>query len=196
MGRIEENKLQKKNSLMETAFQLYTDKGIAKTSISDIAEQAGIAKGTFYLYFRDKYDLQEKLIVHKSEQLFRHALVHSGYETLPAADDKLLAIIDDILFQLQKNPHLLRFINKNLSWGIFRRALTHSEMDYISVFRDILGTEPADDALLEIQIYTILELVGSTCHSVILDGDPVDLPHFLPHLHRSVRAILESGRTA
>lgn len=196
MGRIEENKLQKKNSLMETAFQLYTSKGIAKTSISDIVEQAGIAKGTFYLYFRDKYDLQEQLIVHKSEQLFRHALEHSGYEALPTADDKILAIIDDILFQLQKKPHLLRFINKNLSWGIFRRALNRSDMDYISVFRDILGTTPADNGMLEIQIYTILELVGSTCHSVILDGDPVDLPHFLPHLHRSVRAILESGRTA
>lgn len=192
MSRIEENKLQKENSLMETAFALYTSKGIAKTSIADIVEKAGIAKGTFYLYFRDKYDLQEKLIIHKSEQLFQHAMEHSGYEKLAHAEDKILAIVDDILYQLQKNKHLLQFINKNLSWGIFRRAITKSETDYNAIFESILGTDPADRKTLEIEVYTILELVGSTCHSVILDSDPVDLEHFMPYLHRSIRVILES----
>ena len=37
MGRVEENKLQKQNSLMDTAFQLFTSQGIAKTSIADIS---------------------------------------------------------------------------------------------------------------------------------------------------------------
>ena len=78
MSRVEENKQQKKNSMMETAFQLFTSKGIANTTISDIVEMAGVAKGTFYLYFKDKYDLNEKLIIHRSEQLMRHALEHSG----------------------------------------------------------------------------------------------------------------------
>lgn len=192
MGRVEENKLQKENSLMDTAFVLYTSKGIAKTSIADIVEKAGMAKGTFYLYFRDKYDLQEKLIIHKSEQLFQHALEHSGYETLAGAEDKILAIVDDVLYQLQKNKHLLQFINKNLSWGIFRRAITKSETDYSAIFEKILGTDPADRKTLEIEIYTILELVGATCHSVILDSDPVDLESFMPYLHRSIRVILKS----
>ena len=47
MSRVEENKQQKKNSLMETAFQLFTSKGIANTTISDIVEMAGVAKGTY-----------------------------------------------------------------------------------------------------------------------------------------------------
>ena len=59
MGRVEENKQLKLTSLMDTAFQLFTAQGIAKTSIADIAQQAGVAKGTFYLYFKDKYDLHE-----------------------------------------------------------------------------------------------------------------------------------------
>lgn len=196
MGRVAENKLQKENSLMDTAFALYTSKGIAKTSIADIVEKAGMAKGTFYLYFRDKYDLQEKLIIRKSEQLFQHALEYSGYETLASAEDKILAIVDDVLYQLQKNKHLLQFINKNLSWGIFRRAITKSETDYSAIFEKILGTDPADRKTLEIEIYTILELVGATCHSVILDSDPVDLESFMPYLHRSIRVILESFQQA
>lgn len=196
MGRVEENKLQKKNSLMDTAFALFTNKGIAKTSISDIAEQAGIAKGTFYLYFRDKYDLQETLIVHKSEQLFRHALEFSGYEALETPADKLLAIVDDILCQLQKNTHLLRFMGKNLSWGVFRRAMIKSETDYPAVFEDIFGAGPGNRKTLEIEVYTVLELVGATCHSVILEGEPLDLEEYLPWLHKAILAILESFRTA
>lgn len=194
MGRVQENKLLKENRLMDTAFALYTSKGIAKTSIADIVEKAGMAKGTFYLYFRDKYDLQDKLIIRKSEQLFQHALEHSGYEAFACAEDKILAIVDDILYQLQKNRHLLQFINKNLSWGIFRRALTKSETDYPAIFENILGTDPMDRKTLEIEIYTVLELVGSTCYSVILDSDPVDLESFMPYLHRSIRVILESFR--
>lgn len=190
MSRVEENKLLKKNNLMETAFQLFTSQGLAKTSISDIVERAGVAKGTFYLYFKDKYDLHEKLVIHQSEQLFRHALEQSGYWEKETSADKLLAIIDDILYQLQRNPLLLQFINKNLSWGVFRRAINKWQPDYPAIFEEIMGTSPADRKTLEIEVYTILELVGATCHSVILNSDPVDLDTYLPHLHRAIRAIL------
>ena len=190
MSRVEENKLLKKNNLMNTAFQLFTSQGLAKTSISDIVERAGVAKGTFYLYFKDKYDLHEKLVIHQSEQLFQHALEQSGYQNAETSADKLIAIIDDILYQLQKDPLLLQFINKNLSWGVFRRAINKWEPDYPAIFEEILGTSPADRKTLEIEVYTILELVGSTCHSVILNSDPVGLDTYLPYLHRSIRAIM------
>ena len=195
MTRLEENKLKKKNDLMETAFQLFTLQGVARTSIADIAERAGVAKGTFYLYFKDKYDLHEKLVVHKSVQILEHALEHSGYENAGNAQEKIIAIVDDILRYAQKNTLLLRFVNKNLSWGIFRRVVDRSEKDYGAVFAEILETAPHDRKTLEIEIYTILELVSSTCYSVILENDPVDLDTYLPYLHRSLRAVMDSFKS-
>ncbi len=192
MGRVEENKLLKQNNLMETAFQLFLDQGLSKTSIAEIAEKAGVAKGTFYLYFKDKYDLHEKLVIRKSEQLFLHALAESDFRSRPDAAGKVLALVDDILFQLRDNKLLLQFISKNLSWGVFRRAINKWQPDYSSVFEEILGSRPGRSKLLEIEVYTILELVGSSCYSVILNEDPVGLDAYLPYLHRSVRAILES----
>ena len=62
MGKLELNKKRKKSALYNTAFELFTTKGLAKTTISDIVENAGVAKGTFYLYFKDKYDIRNKLI--------------------------------------------------------------------------------------------------------------------------------------
>ena len=193
VGKVEENKQQKEQSLLNTAFRLFTTKGIIKTSVSDIAQQAGVAKGTFYLYFRDKYDIQNKLIAHKTEQMFRHALDHSDYRSGGSAADKVIAIIDDILDQMQRDPGLLRFINKHLSWGIFSRAVGRSSIDYLSTFREILELGDMGETELQMTLYTIIELVGAACHSVILEQDPVSLEQYKPYLYRSVRAIIEAA---
>ena len=47
MNKIDKNKQKKRKSLFDAAFRLFTSKGIQKTSISDIVDHAGIAKGTF-----------------------------------------------------------------------------------------------------------------------------------------------------
>ena len=51
MGKVDHNKQQKRESLLDSAFSLFIDNGFNKTSISDIVKNAGVAKGTFYLYF-------------------------------------------------------------------------------------------------------------------------------------------------
>ena len=40
-------------------------------------------------------------------------------------------------------------------------------------------------------LYTIVSMVGSTCHSVILDNDPVDLETYKPYLYASIEKIVE-----
>ena len=66
MGKIEEKKRQKKEALLVSAFQLFTEKGIDNTSISEIAKNANMAKGTFYLYFKDKYAIQDCLVAYEA----------------------------------------------------------------------------------------------------------------------------------
>ena len=53
MKKVELNKKKKQDALLNTAYHLFTEKGFQKTSISDIVNEAGVAKGTFYLYFKD-----------------------------------------------------------------------------------------------------------------------------------------------
>lgn len=74
MGKLDSNKKKKRESLLNTAFNMFTTKGVSQTSISEIVEKAGVAKGTFYLYFKDKYDIKNMLIAHKSGQLFKIAI--------------------------------------------------------------------------------------------------------------------------
>lgn len=44
----------KKQKLIEAAIAIFTEKGLEKTKISDIVKHAGVAQGTFYLYFPSK----------------------------------------------------------------------------------------------------------------------------------------------
>ena len=69
-----ENKEEKEKKLLDSAFSLFTEKGFKDTSIQEIVDHAGVAKGTFYLYFKDKYDIQDYLITYKSNELFLNGI--------------------------------------------------------------------------------------------------------------------------
>lgn len=47
----------KRRRILEAATDLFVRHGYRKTSIDDVARQAGVAKGTVYLYYRNKAEL-------------------------------------------------------------------------------------------------------------------------------------------
>src|SRR5205823_5087438 len=47
-------------SIQDAAMRVIARKGMAAATMQDIAEEAGVAKGTIYLYFRDRDELVEK----------------------------------------------------------------------------------------------------------------------------------------
>jgi AcrR family transcriptional regulator len=58
-------KARKHARLIEAATQLFVRNGFRKTSIDDVARRAHVAKGTVYLYFKNKPDLLTQCIVHE-----------------------------------------------------------------------------------------------------------------------------------
>ena len=203
MGKLEVNKRHKESSLLNTAFDFFTTKGFSKTSISDIVSSAGVAKGTFYLYFKDKYDIRNKLICHKSSQLFRAAVRElesaAEYGTM-SFEDKLIYVVDHIVSQLSENQALLTFISKNLSWGIFKTALTtpiaEDDINFQDVFETMLHEAPYHFREPEIMLFLIVELVSSSCYSAILYRDPCDLETLKPHLYETIRTIIHNHQGA
>ncbi|MDO4864581.1 MAG: TetR/AcrR family transcriptional regulator [Ruminococcus sp.] len=199
MGKVDVNKQQKESSLLKTAFEFFTTKGFSKTSISDIAGKAGVAKGTFYLYFKDKYDIRNKLVAHKSSQLFMNAMNELGPELKNAEfEDKMIRLVDNIVNQLNDNQSLLTFISKNLSWGVFKSALTspasEGDVDFNNVYDLMLAEAPYELRDPEIMVFMIIELVSSTCYSAILYQDPCSLAKLKPYLYDSIRLIIKQHK--
>ena len=202
MGKVDDNKKKKQTTLLQTAFDLFTSKGINKTSISDIASQAGVAKGTFYLYFTDKYDIRDKLIAHKSSELFQRAYQALTLSDITDFEDKVIFLVDHIMDELSENKVLLSFISKNLTWRIFKRALLSqtphdNEITFIEIYHEkILGAKEEHFRDPEIMLFLIIELVGSTCKSAILYEDPTNLDEIKPHLYAAIRMIIQSYRNS
>ena len=57
MATVAQKKLDKKVRLLQSAYALFESKGVSMTAVDDVVKAAGVAKGTFYLYFKDKHDL-------------------------------------------------------------------------------------------------------------------------------------------
>ncbi len=197
MGKAERKKQEKLERILRTTFTLFTTQGMEKTSISDIATAAGIAKGTFYLYFKDKDDIRDTLVRNMVRQLIANALEGQKESQLPLAD-KMILVLDRLLNQLQASPLLLRFIHKNVSWSLLRNAMKHAMQDdidnYMDVFWALAECDSAQWEAPEVMLFTITELVGSTCYSVVVERDPVPLETFKPYLYRTIRTIIESHK--
>ncbi len=197
MGKVDEKKKRKKEALFNTAYDLFTTKGINSTAISDIVEKAGVAKGTFYLYFKDKYDIRNKLIVHKTQELFSAAGDALERADIHGLDNKLIFIIDHIINTLVDNKPLLNFISKNLVMGALRSTFLtgeHSGNDSYERFLSLVEQDEHEYKDVDVMLFTIVELAGSAGYNSILYEEPLPIEHYKPFLYRSLRLIIESHR--
>ena len=151
------------------------------------------------MYFKDKYEIQNILIAKKSEKLFNDALekLHKNYiESFP---DQIIFIINNIIDELQKQPTLLKFISKNLSWGVYNKSILkiyeNSEKKEDSLFNLFLkGVEENNINLKnpEVTLFMIIELVSSTCFTSILEKEPLPIEEYKPFLYDAIRQFLKA----
>ncbi len=52
----------RRSEIMNAAEELFEQKGVDQTSVNDIILRAGVAKGTFYWYFKSKEELLDNLV--------------------------------------------------------------------------------------------------------------------------------------
>lgn len=197
MGKIDENKRKKKEALFNTAYELFTTKGITSTTISDIVEKAEVAKGTFYLYFTNKYDIKNKLVVHKTQELFDAAGAALEKEQIHGLEDQMIFLIDHLINHLKDDRALLNFISKNLVMGVLRSALLTGENSDREIYNHFLELVAADDYEykdVDVMLFTIVELAGSAGYNSMMYEEPIPIDDYKPFLYRTVRLIIKSHR--
>lgn len=198
---MKSDKEEKENRLLNTAFKLFTEKGLKETSIQEIVDNASVAKGTFYLYFRDKYEIRDILIVKKSQKLFSDALKSLRKNYISDFSDSIIYIINYVIDELTKNPLLLKFISKNLSWGVFSKTVlnlydksTNEEDSVYDLFIKESEKSNIEFNNPEVTLFMIIELVGSTCFNSILYKEPLPIEEYKPYLYRAIRNLIKDEK--
>lgn len=201
-NEIKETKTYKDNKeerLLDEGFKLFTTKGLKNTSIQDIVNKANVAKGTFYLYFKDKYELHDILIMKKSKKLFNDALNSLNKSKVTDFVDQIIYIVDYVIDELIKDPILIQFIAKDLAWGVFNKTILElysreeaEENGLVSLF--LTGVEENNIKLdnPQVSLFMIIELVSSTCFTSILYSEPLPIKEYKPFLHKEIKKILQN----
>ncbi|MCH4032708.1 MAG: TetR/AcrR family transcriptional regulator [Lachnospiraceae bacterium] len=197
-GKAEENKKKKREALLHTAFDLFTSQGFSKTTVANIAEKAGVAKGTFYLYFKDKYDLRDKLIRHEANEILQRSFTALQATGLRTFEEKMLFMTGNIISQLTENKLVLKFISRNLSWGMLKHDVSDltpfdgEDLDVEQIYIQELRKSNVRYRNPEIMLYMIVDFVGSTAYSSIIESDPLPIDEMRPYILDAVQAIMKS----
>jgi AcrR family transcriptional regulator len=69
MARITKEYHERKNEILDAAQELFFTRGYKQTPIESIIKKIGVAKGTFYYYFKSKEDLMDKLVKRMTNQI-------------------------------------------------------------------------------------------------------------------------------
>lgn len=195
MTKILVKKKQKFDALLDTAFHLFQKNGIEHTSISDITNYAGIAKGTFYLYFKDKNEIRNHLIEKVSKDILSNSIQKLNQQEINMDfQQRVLFVIDDILNQLYQHKALLIFIEKNLSAAVFQKVINENSQQEDSVLQ-LLRKEVCKEDIQYLQnesilFYMILEFVSSCSFSSILHNEPIPYQNLKTYLFPCIEQII------
>ena len=187
----------KENRLLDTAFKLFTEKGIKNTSIQEIVDNADVGKGTFYLYFKDKYEIRDILIEKKSQKLFYDALIDLRKTNITDLTEQVIFIVNHVIEELKKKPLLLSFISKNLSWGIYTKTVKKIHDNYedeedsiYKLFQKGIQDNNIKLKNPDVTLYMIIELVSSTCFSSISYQEPLPIDEYKEYLFDTIRKLI------
>lgn len=184
MDKITKKKNEKYTKILDTALGLFEKNGTHLVSIDEIVKGAGVAKGTFYLYFKDRYDLISTLIIEKASKYM--SLLSDEYKPRDFGDVSMSVrhYIEYISDFLQKNKTLCILIEKNLNTCVNAVAQTKEgpiKELYEKIFSELINCGVAE-AEARAKLYLYIELIVSSCCNAIIRETPYTIEELKPHL--------------
>ena len=147
-------KNERRQQILSVAREAFAKRGYHQTTIDDIVAQAGVARGTFYLYFEDKRAVFSDLIDRFAGQLSM-AIVRI------VTDDAARSVVE----QVREN------IRAIIATCLAERAMTKI------LFTDVIGVDPAFDRKLQTFYDTVVQLLTESLKEgqglgIVADGEP------------------------
>ncbi|WNV22035.1 TetR/AcrR family transcriptional regulator [Bacillus sp. SI2] len=90
--RIVKEYEERRKEILETAERLFLTKGYMKTTVNDILKEIGIAKGTFYHYFKSKEEVMDEIIMRVIKEDVAKAKVIVSNPNIPVLE-KLFRVL-------------------------------------------------------------------------------------------------------
>ena len=136
MGALKKGEI-RKNEIMDAAESLFIEKGYTYTTINDILNATGIAKGLLYYYFESKEDILDDIIKRHGDVLVEAASIVMETEGLDARE-KLLRVMLSQKPADERQSKLISDLQKSSNGHMFLKSLTDIILRLAPILGDIV----------------------------------------------------------
>lgn len=196
MPTVEENKNEKRSKLMDAAHSLFTSGSALKPpTIDEVVKLAGVAKGTFYLYFKDKYELMDQLFLKKlaecvNSALFKTRQHFAGRQTDDA--ERVNTFLDNVFVYIEENKAFLPLVRDRVS-SCYRMMLKGREAELKDAYGSLVKLFLAHgytEYESEMNIYILVSMLTSVSCDGAVHGEPYKLDEIKHGMQRLVNKLL------
>lgn len=119
-----------RRKILDAAKREIGRRGFAEASVSTITAEAGVAQGTFYIYFRSKEDVMRELVLHMGRML-RHHLTEATAAARDRIDAERLGLRAFLDF-VRRNPDLYKVVEESqfVDEKVYRQYYTEFAKSY------------------------------------------------------------------
>jgi AcrR family transcriptional regulator len=181
--------------LLEAAEEVFAQVGYHDASIVKITEAAGVAMGTFYLYFRGKKEIFDELLIDLNRRV-RHAMSEASSQGGTRLEQELLGFRAFFRFTAE-HPGLYRVIRQAefVSPEMLRYHYEKLSAGYIVGLRAAAERGEVGEIDPEVTAWALMaagELIGMRW--ILWDERDEMPPRVLEELERIVARVLETKR--
>lgn len=175
---------QKKISLIEAGMKLFAEQGYHLTSIQEIAEEAGISKGAFYLYFTSKEDFIVTAIQYFYTKLTKQ--IDTAHLPEKSPEDNFADQINTVMkFIFQHRNFIIMYLREDISIGdqavqILQQLKTDNYHWLKQNVAAIYGNKI--DRYMNDLVTQIEGLISGFVEKIVIDGIQIDQDRIGPYL--------------
>jgi AcrR family transcriptional regulator len=141
MSVIPSRTISTKEQLINAAIRKFHQKGFQKTRISDIVSEAGVAQGTFYLYFKSKEEILKNICVehmHRFQKVFQETDILFGGNNIDEIKGNINCFLKKLLELYKDNLHVSELLfREGLGYNdLFKEINQNFFMEFVSLIRE------------------------------------------------------------
>jgi AcrR family transcriptional regulator len=127
---------ERRQQILDAATKVFSRKGFDDARMDDIAEQAGLSKGTLYWYFKSKADLVYAIIDRIFQHGFQQAEALAGSDA--TASDCIRQFVEINLDEVRTMMHLMPVAYEFLALAFRNTFVQRALKDYFQSYMDAL----------------------------------------------------------
>jgi AcrR family transcriptional regulator len=150
--------MDKEKRIVTSAIQLFKEQGIDKIKIADIVKRAGIAQGTFYLYFPSKMSLMPAIAKVMVDNMFE--AIQKNVDDQAPLIEKFNQLVDTIFMMTREHKELVAIIYAGLSASDYLKDWVNAYTPYYNWLRNELDSAKSKgEILIAVDSYATSKMV-------------------------------------